>query len=583
MNIKSGLSPVVLMLIIALLALGTTVQAQKKDKKKEDDKSLNDFELKERKAAFMDANKQKLLGNPEEAAELYRKAIKIDPKHDASMFELARIYQYQNRLDDAIVLVNDAIEINNNISWYYLLLSDLYKENREYEKVVDVFNRLIAKFPNKIEYRYELAHILTVLGEYKDAIECYEQIEDIIGISEEVSLKKRTLWTNLGKENKALNEIELLAEAYPGSIRYLQILAETYVKMGDYDKALATYTQVVELAPDDPYIHIALSDLYRQKGNDEKSYEELKIGFANPELDLDTKIQILVTYYSYDQIFNVKADQAMELAEILNRAHPGDSRTLSLYGDLLYKMARSEEALVIINQLLALDPGKYAAWEQKIFIENELGENEQVIKSCKETSELFPMQPVPYLMLGFAQSQQKNYNEAIDALETGAKLVVGNNLLLAQFYSTLGDTYNQKKNFEKSDENYEKALTLSPNDAFVLNNYSYYLSLRNSQLEKARTMAAKATELKPESASFMDTYGWVLYKLGEYEEAASWIKKSIDHPDKDSGTVLEHYGDALYKLGRKADALEFWKRARENGEGVSEYLEKKINDQKLYE
>jgi tetratricopeptide (TPR) repeat protein len=207
------------MLFIALLIFGTNVQAQKKDKQKEDAKTLNDFELKERKAAFMDANKQKMLGNPEEAAELYRKAIKIDPNHDASMFELARIYQYQNRVDDAIVLVNNAIEINDNISWYYLLLSDLYKKNREYEKVVEVFNRLIIKFPDKIEYRYELAHILTVLNEYKDAIACYDEIEDIIGISEEVSLKKRALWTNLGKENKALDEIERLAEAYPGSIR----------------------------------------------------------------------------------------------------------------------------------------------------------------------------------------------------------------------------------------------------------------------------------------------------------------------------------------------------------------------------
>jgi len=557
--------------------------AQRKDKKHQQKEELNDFKIKERKAAFMEANKQKVLGNFAEAAELYHKSLLIDPEHDASMYELARIYQRQNRVDDAIILVENAISINKTNNWYYLLLADLYKQNRQYEKVVEVVERLTITFPDRIEYRYDLALTYVIMDDYKKAIDTYNQIENIIGISEDISLKKRNLWMNLGKPAKAVNEIEKLVEAYPYSSRYLQILAENYVGMDDYDKALTCYKKVVELAPDDPYIHIALSDLYRQSGDDEKAYRELKLGYANPELSLDTKIQILITYYSVDQIFNAKKDQALELAEILIATHPDDPRPMSLYGDLLYRIGKLDQALEVMNKVLQIDDSNYGVWEQKMFIENELRKNEQLIKTSERVSELFPMQPLPYLFNGFANYQQKHYDDARKAMETGAKLVVGNDILLAQFYSTLGDIYNQLKDHAKSDDYYDKALLITPDDAHILNNYSYYLSLRNTNLEKAKLMAAKANEITPDSPSFMDTYGWVLYQLEDYEEAALWIKKALDHPEKDSAVLLEHYGDVMFKLGRKYEAVQYWQKAFDTGEEASEFLEQKIKDQKLHE
>lgn len=573
------------LLVLVLPTFNGEISAQKKGKNHKDDKTeqFNDFKIKERKAAFMEGNKQKLLENYDAAAENYLKALKIDPEHDASMYELARIYLRQNRTDDAILLVEKAISINDSNSWYYILLAEMYKQNRQYDKVVEVFERLSNKFPENIDFRYDLALTYIITGDYKKAIETYNDIEKIIGVSEDISLKKRNLWNNLGKPGKALDEIESLVEAYPYNSRYLQILAESYVDMDNYDKALETYLKVLNIEPDDPYIHISLSDLYRKNGEDDKAYEELKLGFANPGLDLESKIQILITYYSFDQLFNDNNGPALELAEILNKTHPGDPQALSLYSDLLYRSGKLPEALAAINQVLQADSSNYGIWEQKMFIENELRKNEQLEATSRVVSELFPMQPLPYLFNGFANYQLKHYEEARKAMETGSKLVVGNDKLQAQFYSTLGDIYNQLEDHKKSDENYDKALQLNPDDAYVLNNYSYFLSLRNTNLDKARQMAEKATQLDPESPSFMDTYGWVLYKLGEYSEAEFWVKKSLDHPEDDSAVVLEHYGDILYKLNRKEEALEYWKKALDTGQEASEFLEKKIKDQKLYE
>ncbi len=544
---------------------------------------LNEFQEKELKSAFIEGNKQKILENWDEAEEQFRKALKIYPDHAPSMYELARIYKQQGRVEDAVLLVEKAIESDNKNEWYYLQLADLYRQNRQYEKVAEVFQKLSEMFPDKLDYRYDLAGMLSIMGNPKAAIEIYDEIESIIGITEELSLKKRTLYANLGKPRKAMAEVEALVEAYPFNTRYLQILAEFYVDNKDFDKALEMYNKVVELDPENPYIHVSLSDLYRKKGNEAKAHEELKLGFANPELNLDSKIQILITYYTFDQLFNEKKDQAIELAGILNEAHPGDPRSMSLYGDLLYRSGALEKSLEIITEVLEIDESNYGIWEQKLFIENELRMNQQLAETSTDAIELFPMQPLPYLFNGFANYQQKNYEAARKSLESGSKLVVANDRLRAQFYSTLGDIYNQLGNHEKSDENYELALKLNPNDAYVLNNYSYYISLRGENLEKAREMAKRANDIDPNSPSFMDTYGWVLYKLGEYEAAAEWVKKALDHPDNDGAVLLEHYGDILYKLNRKDEALEYWQKAKDRGGEASEFLDKKISEQKLFE
>ena len=71
------------------------------------------------------------------------------------------------------------------------------------------------------------------------------------------------------------------------------------------------------------------------------------------------------------------------------------------------------------------------------------------------------MLPVPYLFKGVALLEKKQYDAAVTNFNTGIKLVSGNNMLVVQFYTYLGDAYNRKKEYRLSDESYEKALKLA--------------------------------------------------------------------------------------------------------------------------
>lgn len=147
-------------------------------------------------------------------------------------------------------------------------------------------------------------------------------------------------------------------------------------------------------------------------------------------------------------------------------------------------------------------------------------------------------------------------------------MVVDNPILQAQFWSSLGDAYNEAKRFSDSDKAYDKALALEPDNAGTLNNFAYYLSVRNEQLEKAERMSKRSLEITPAAATYMDTYAWVLFRAGKFPEARVWIEKALASGEPD-GVVVEHYGDILFELGDADGALEQWRKAKTLGGGAA--------------
>ena len=211
----------------------------------------------------------------------------------------------------------------------------------------------------------------------------------------------------------------------------------------------------------------------------------------------------------------------------------------------------------------------------------ELLEYDLVYKNGMRAIELHPIQPTLYLFTGFAASYNKEYEKSLTLFNKGLNYVVNNRPLKAEFYSYLGDAYHSIGDDNKSDESYQKSLDLIPDNIIVLNNYSYYLSLREKDLEKAERMSKQCVELNPGQSTYQDTYGWVLYKLKRFNEAKVWLEKAVN-ADSKSPVILEHFGDVLYQLDQKKDALEYWKKAKSTG-GDSELLNKKVSEGVLYE
>lgn len=533
-------------------------------------------------ALFVEANKEKNAGNIKVAELLYLECLKLDSSDAASMYELASIYMLSNKLEDAKNLAQQAIEIDTVNTWYKLLLANIYKRSENHKASVSVFEELVKQNPTKLEFIEKLANNYILIGSHHQAIKALNVIEKKTGISEQITMLKQKLFMNLNQVDSAIFEIEKLITEFPTETRYYALMAELCLQNNLDKKAFLAYSKIVELDPTNAYIHISLSDFYRQAGDSTNAFKELKLGFENELLDVDSKIQILLSYFTAQQIINERNENAFELVSILTNNYPQNTRVLSIKAEILYQSREFEKSRELLLKVIKIDSLLFASWEQLLISESALSDFKSLEVHSLKAIELFPNRPIPYLFAGMVNFQNEKPKEAIAFYRKGARLVSGNTALSVQFYSFLGDAYHEIENNKSSDESYESALRLDPENALVLNNYAYYLSLRSEKLEQAKRMSFKAVELDPENASNLDTKAWVLYKLKLFDEAKIVIEKAMNSSDQNSAEVHEHYGDILFVLGDKRKAIKYWKKARKIG-SESEFLDKKIRDKKLYE
>lgn len=190
--------------------------------------------------------------------------------------------------------------------------------------------------------------------------------------------------------------------------------------------------------------------------------------------------------------------------------------------------------------------------------------------------------PEYYLTLGKAYKEKRDTVKALAIFEEVARAWDVKANIDGDFFCGLGNSMHELKNTKDADKYYDRALELNPKDVITLNNYSYYLSMRNEQLPKADSMAKLAVSLDSNDVMILDTYAWVLYKEKKYSEAVNCYDKAFAKGGYTNWLLLEHYGDVLYKQGDTTKAFDYWIAAKKIG-GGTELLDKKIADKKLYE
>lgn len=532
---------------------------------------------------YVTATKEKILGNLDKAAETFADVIRKDGGNHAAMYELADIYVIQKKFSDALFFAKSAVSANPKNKWYKELLAEIYEKLRQFSDAANIYAELVKEFPGKGDYYLGWAENLLQADKYDEALKVFDNIDRNFGVSKDIGLQKQRIYLKMGKPDKAIAEMQKLIDANPRDSQLYGILAEIYQSQGQSEKALEAYEKLKAIDPNNPYLHLSLADFYRNKGDNEKSFQELKLAFSNNDLDVATKLQIFASYLMLIDGNEEMKKQASELNELLIATNPDDARVYNLSGRFLYTIKKVEDARTNFRKAVALDASGFENRQLLMGLDEELRDWDALIKDSEEAMEKFPSQPLSYLFNGEAKSFKKRNAEAIEAFKSGLKLVVDNKELESNFYSLLGNSYHETGEHKKSDESYDKALEIDPKNVSVLNNYSYYLSLRGENLLKADSMSKLSNVIVPDNASYEDTYAWILYKQGKYDDAKLWLEKAMSHGGDKNATILEHMGDVLFKLGRADEALEHWKKAKASGDDVTEFLTKKIADKKLYE
>ncbi len=532
---------------------------------------------------FFSAEKEKNLGNPEKALQLFIQLHEQNPANATVCYELAQIYGLSEQGLEAISFAEKAVEIDPENKWFLAALASVYRSYGSFDQTIETFEKLVLLDSNNVDYQLELTNAYLRKKDFDKALDRLTILETKIGINELISDHKKQIYLQQGNLPMAIAEMEKLIKANPKQLDYMGSLAQMLMVNQKEEDAIKWYHKMMEVQPSDPRPHLDLSQYYRDKRDFEKSLEHLKIAMYSPELNMDKKIGVLVSLFEPAALDTSLRSETYGMLNVLIEQNPNDPKAFAIFGDFLSRNKDDKQALKMYKRAVSLPGGNlYDIWNQILLIEVQSEMYDSLAVNGAEAVELFPNQPLPYLFTAIGYNAAQNHKSALGYLEAGLPYVIGNPSLKQQFYSQLAETYNNQSNYTKSDQYFEKALTLSPNNPGMLNNYAYYLSVRGEKLDRALELTERCNQLEPNNPVYLDTYAWVLYKQKNYTKALEVMELVVARVGNSSGEVLEHYGDILYQNQRIEDAVLQWKKAKQLGD-TSPQIDQKINTQKLVE
>jgi tetratricopeptide (TPR) repeat protein len=566
--------------LMLLLVSANPGQAQRKNRKKE--KSVDQISEEKRTELdhyFLEGEKYYILKDYGKAITYFERVLEIDESNATANFKIAQIYSDNNEMMDALPFAQNAKELAPNNKYYYLLLANIQTSVGELGNAEETYSEMIKVVPGTERHLFELAALQIYQQKLDDALETYNLAEEKLGPMEEIALQKQQVYLKQNKLDEAIEEGHKLIKLNPDEESYVMTQAKVMISNERLAEAEDFLKKQTEENPQNETLFVMLSEVYRKEGKTSEALETLKVPFESHSVDLNAKIRTLAGYLGMlpDEDLN---QPLIDLALTLVDTHPDSYQALAMTGDLYYNLGELSNARKFYLQTISIDGSNFNVWQNILNLDMELQDYKSVIEHTNTALEVFPNQASLYYYNGTVHLINKEYEEAIKTFNAGKIYAARDANLNSLFYGQLGDAYNSIGEHNKSDEAYEQALKAKPDNDHVLNNYSYFLSLRKKDLEKAKSMSAKLVEDYPTNPTYLDTHAWVLYMMEDYDGAAHYLKEAIKYDP--SAVIIEHYGDALFQLGKTEEAVVQWKKARDLVEDTST-LDKKIADRQLYE
>lgn len=571
---------IIFLVVAAFTLLACSSNKMITDNKVNVKKELSKNEQQQYYYIFLEANRKKLLGDLNGALALYYQCLEINPNAAAAMSEISKINEIIKNYDTAIKYAASAVENDPNNKWYKMDLANLYITTKNYNKAIEVYEKLYENNSRDMEIPYKLAALYSHVGNYKKAIELYDAIESRVGVNENLSLAKQQLYYAMGNKTNAYKEINKLIEHYPNEPRYYGILAEMYMDDDLFLKAEENYNKLFELDSTNTLGLLSVIDFYRKKMDYDNAFKTIKKVIENKQIDFNKKVMIFVSLLSNKSEIDLYHDKIKDNLMLLTSIYPDKKDVYTLYADYLIKMNLLDDAKDEIESIIKKFGGNEALWEQLLSIYSYKNDFNGLYVKSKTAIDSFPEHALFYLFHGVSANQIGKTDESINSLKEGLKTVKNDVNLEQDFYTNLAEAYNDKKEYKQSDYYFDLVLKQDPNNLYVINNYSYYLSLREEKLDYAELLSKKTVEAEPNNSTYLDTYAWILYKLGRYQDALVYIKRAFEHGGADSQVIVEHYGDIQFKTGNTEAAVKLWKLSKKMG-NKSEELIKKIENKTI--
>ena len=528
-----------------------------------DDKTLKKFDEAAYDYVYVEALKQKLLGNGGDALRYLEQCVKLNPQSDAAYYQMAQIVISSGDLVNGKRYALQAHKLDEKNIWYIVMLSGIYYQQGNLDSAIIIYEKAIKYYPEKQNIQVALANLYLEKGEYKSSIEIFSNLEARYGINETTTPGYIHSLIVAKNFNEALIKTDELIKVFPANIQYYALLAEIYREKGDPVKAQEVYQKLLEENPDDPQIQLSVCDFLVNENMYEDLFLLINTVVLNQNISREEKLSLFAKIINVKDYSTENADKVLMSVMVLEASYPNDDIIPLLRPEFLDNIGKDQDAIIRLEELISKRPGNYYAWEKLLLLYMQTGDYMKLMVKGEECATKFNRSFLVKLLYANGALENEKYSIALEELRKAQILAGDNKDYYMQVLTMKADVYYRMKDYSKAFETYDEALKINSENLTILNNYSYFLAEQNIRLKEAEDMARKVIEKEKDNATFLDTYAWVLYKRGKVKDAAKIMESILARGITDNAEYYEHYAYMLKSLKKCDKAIENWSKAIE--------------------
>ena len=538
------------------------------------------------KMYYYEAVKQQISGNYDAAYDLLEHCIGINPNAAEAYFMLSFYDGILKGDSAAFADVKKASELNPTNNAYLERIGVGYVSMGNLDEAVKAYEKLSRNSPERSDVLDFLAQLYSRQKDYDKMLDVLNRMEALEGASEDLTLAKMRVYSLQGKKEEEYNELKNMSEKHPNDMNYRVMLGNWLLQNGKPDEAGKLYIEVLQAEPENIMARMSMIDYYRTSGQAMRADSLQEVMLVSPKTPVDGKMALMRQVVADNEKNGADSTLVIDLFKKILKEPQETSDMAQLYAAYLTLKKMPQDSISkVLETVLAISPDNVAARLQLIQAEWNKQDFDRVIELSNQALDYSPDELAFYYFLGFAYIQKDDDDSALKVLRRGVSQIndQSNPSLVSDFYVIMGDILHDKGDDKGAYAAYDSCLQWKDDNYGCLNNYAYYLSVENKDLDKAAQMSYRTVQAEPDNSTFLDTYAWILFMQKKYAEALQYIDMAVKNDTTKSAVIIEHAGDIHAVNGDIDGAVKYWNEALKAGAENETVLRRKIKLRKYVE
>lgn len=538
------------------------------------------------KMYYYEAVKQQISGNYDAAYDLLEHCIGINPNAAEAYFMLSFYDGILKGDSAAFADVKKASELNPSNNAYLERIGVGYVSMGNLDEAIKAYEKLSRNSPERSDVLDFLAQLYSRQKDYDKMLDVLNRMEALEGASEDLTLAKMRVYSLQGKKEEEYNELKNMSEKHPNDMNYRVMLGNWLLQNGKPDEAGKLYIEVLQAEPENIMARMSMIDYYRTSGQAMRADSLQEVMLVSPKTPVDGKMALMRQVVADNEKNGADSTLVIDLFKKILKEPQETSDMAQLYAAYLTLKKMPQDSISkVLETVLAISPDNVAARLQLIQAEWNKQDFDRVIELSNQALDYSPDELAFYYFLGFAYIQKDDDDSALEVLRRGVSQIndQSNPSLVSDFYAIMGDILHDKGDDKGAYAAYDSCLQRKDDNYGCLNNYAYYLSVENKDLDKAARMSYRTVQAEPDNSTFLDTYAWILFMQKKYAEALQYIDMAVKNDTTKSAVIIEHAGDIHAVNGDIDGAVKYWNEALKAGAENETVLRRKIKLRKYVE